>query len=121
MDALGLAGRLLAMLMIGAGIVGCGAEGREGGSAPLDAGQAPHERLDAGGGPNQKTNDAGAATLASGRTQYALVPGGVVAKSSKYSLTMTLGQSPGGNASMSSPKYAIAPGIVGATQTTPKK
>jgi hypothetical protein len=49
-------------------------------------------------------------------TGTSLVAGGVVASSANYRVIMTLGQSPGGNATHSSANYMIVGGLVGATQ-----
>ncbi|MCU0656846.1 MAG: hypothetical protein MUF64_16815 [Polyangiaceae bacterium] len=46
----------------------------------------------------------------------ALVSGGTVAKSSKYTLVTTTGQAPGGNGVAKSSKYQLRGGLVGVTQ-----
>jgi hypothetical protein len=46
----------------------------------------------------------------------ALVSGGIVAKSSKYTLVTTTGQAPGGNGVAKSSKYQLRGGLVGVTQ-----
>ncbi len=90
------------------------------GGGAVDAGRPSGDAgkpiVDAGGGPP----DAGVVVppaSASGRSAAALVPGGTSAKSANYSVVMTLGQSPGGNVKMTSPKSTVTPGVVGATQT----
>ncbi len=85
------------------------------GPVPIDGGGivdgAPAEGgLDAG-----DVGDAGGEAGFTGRAGGAVVTGGVSATSANYKMVTTTGQSPGGNAKMSSPSYQIRAGVAGAT------
>jgi len=51
-----------------------------------------------------------------GHAGAALVSGGTVCSSPKYRMVVSLGQSPGGNDAIASPKYRLKGGVAGATQ-----
>lgn len=55
-------------------------------------------------------------TISSGHPGSSTVGASVTASSANYKVIMSLGQSPGGNGSASSPSYHAATGVVGATQ-----
>jgi hypothetical protein len=46
----------------------------------------------------------------------AVLSGGTVMKSAGYKLILSTGESPGGNATMSSSNFKLRSGVVGATQ-----
>ena len=62
------------------------------------------------------TCEDGFGSLRRGQSGVASVAGGVKASSPSYVMITTTGQSPGGNGSLSSPRYSMTGGIVAATQ-----
>lgn len=104
------------MLAFGAAVSACGGSDAQGGGGfAVDAGrQESDASVVRDAGAVAPVPDAGPDS--GGRAGTALVPGGVSAKSANYSIVMTLGQSPGGNTTMSSQKSKINSGVVGANQ-----
>jgi hypothetical protein len=99
-----------------AGIGGMGGSGATGGTGGTGATGGTGGSGGTGTGGTAGTGGAGGST-GSAHPGMDLVAGAVVCSSPQYKAILTLGQSPGGNTTMSSPNYRIIGGVVGATQS----
>ena len=97
---------------IDAGKDGGGADADRDGGSSMDGSAADSGGVDASG--DGGVSEGG--TVAKGHGASAMVSAGAVSRSPDYTLTGTLGQSPGGNNTSSSRSYKLRGGVVGATQ-----
>jgi hypothetical protein len=95
------------------GLVRDGGDGSAEDGPSGDAGDGSAMGDGGDGGRHGDGGDGGAIAALGG---LAMVSGGVKASSPNYQLITTTGQSPGGNGTMSSPRYRLTGGVVGATQ-----
>jgi hypothetical protein len=111
-------GALVGVFALALALGGCGGSsggtgqdggGQHDGPAAADGGSGDGGSGDGGGSP-----DGG--TLTRGHAGGATVAGGVSARSSRYRVVMSTGDSPGGGGPAASPTYKVRTGVVGATQ-----
>jgi hypothetical protein len=94
-----------------AGTAGTAGTGGSAGTAGSDGGAGT-------GGSGGSITDAGpdAPPAVPGRPGFAVVAGGTKLKSTRYTLVVTIGESPSGNGVMKSQTYTLRGGVIGTTQ-----
>lgn len=121
---------LIALLAVTIGTVaGCGSSSGGGGetentggmAGSAAGGSASGGKSSSGGRDGGDAGDSGAggsggSTPRSSKSATAVVAGGTVAHSENFTVILTLGESPGGNRSMSSSGHRANLGLIGATQ-----